>query len=75
MNEKLLLAVDIKEKKVGCVLLQAAYGTDYHSINFAALFPPQTWLLAPTPDLIVYSIAREDIEKFSRYLKERYQIV
>lgn len=74
-EEKITLLIDPVEKKVGCVMLQAAYGSDYQSINFDILFPVETWLIHPTENLQLYSITLADVEKLSVYLKERIKNV
>lgn len=54
------IAYDWKLKRVGCVLLQAAMGGDVHA---ASEFSTDKWLLAPTPDLKLYPLTDEILEK------------
>ena len=53
MNEtqekKIPLVVDMKTRKVGCVLIQAAYGGDNSLVG--VLFDTEDWVLAPTDDM------------------------
>lgn len=53
-----LLAYDIKQRKVGCVLLQVAMGG---SSVIAQQIPIEDWLLAPTPDLQVYRLTDDEV--------------
>lgn len=54
------IAYDGMLRRPGCVLLQAAMGGD---VAAAELFPVETWLLAPTPDMAVYTVTREQLTK------------
>ena len=65
------IAFDIKLMKPGCVLLQAAFGCDRGS-DFGRLFPAQTWLVAPTPDLKVYEVTTEQLEQLSQMVQEKH---
>lgn len=55
------IAYDAKLKRPGCVLLQASFGCV--EPNLADLFPIDSWLLAPTPDLRVYSLKEDQLSK------------
>jgi hypothetical protein len=46
---------DKTKGKVGCVLLQAAYGCNIDGFNLQK-FGIENWLLAPTNDLKVYCV-------------------
>lgn len=48
----------------GCVLLQAFGGT-LGSLEFGMLFPSETWLLAPTPNMKLYSATDDELKKIS----------
>ena len=54
----MLVAYDIVQMRPGCVLLAAAMGA---STAAAKAFPSESWLLAPTPDLTVYSCTTEEL--------------
>lgn len=43
-------------RRPGCVLLQAAFGGDIPSETFYRMFPPETWLVAPTDDMGAYPV-------------------
>ncbi len=45
----MMIVYDCTQKQPGCVLLQATMGGTVP--DFDMLFPSETWLLAPTPDL------------------------
>jgi hypothetical protein len=50
------LCFDLKLMRPGCVLLAAALGGD---TELAKQFDSEKWLLAPTPDLKVYDINKD----------------
>ena len=52
------IAFDVKLGRPGCALLQASMG-GLTGDAFAMNFPPETWLLHPTPNMGVYPIAGE----------------
>lgn len=55
------LAFDFKLMRPGCVLLQALHGCiTADGGNPANDFPSEAWLVAPTPDLKVYSIGTKE---------------
>lgn len=74
MTVKRNLAYDMRLRRPGCVLLQAAMGGDSH---LAQRFPVESWLLAPTPDLKVFSVTEEQLQiliaraERKEYLSER----
>lgn len=72
--EQFVLAIDPIEKKVGCVLLQAAYGTDYQSFNFETLFPVETWVLHPTPNLGLYRCDMTTLKRISSIFIEEAKV-
>lgn len=59
--------MDLKEKKVGCVLLQAAYGGD-------RVLPMQIgtehWFLAPTENMQLFKIPNSEIPKIIKGFKK-----
>jgi hypothetical protein len=59
-----VLVYDLKLKRPGCALLQAALGG---SGGMANQFPTEHWLLAPTPDLKPYKISDEELAQVIRY--------
>lgn len=61
------IAFDIKQMKPGCALLQAAMGCDSHISNY---FDSKHWLLAPTDDLCVYEITKEQLEALVEKVKD-----
>lgn len=54
------IAFDITLMRPGCVLLQAAMGADPEA---AKRFPADTWLIAPTPDLVVRNITDSQLDQ------------
>jgi hypothetical protein len=59
-----VLVYDLKLKRPGCALLQAALGG---SPGMANQFPTEHWLLAPTPDLKPYKISDEELSQVIKY--------
>ena len=59
-----VLVYDVKLKRPGCVLLQAALGG---SPGVANEFPTEHWLLAPTPDLKPYSLSIQELKDVIQY--------
>lgn len=56
------IVYDMKLKKPGCALLQAAYGASIGSFELQK-FDADNWLLAPTPDTKLYSLGtKEELE-------------
>ncbi len=58
------IVYDLKLRRPGCVLLQAALGG---SAGMANNFPTEHWLLAPTPDMKVYNISDEELAGVIKY--------
>ena len=52
---KMLYDVDLM--RPGCVLLQAACSGDQHALT--RMFPPETWLVSPTPGLMMRAATEE----------------
>ena len=61
------IAYDTKLMRPGCVLLQAPLGCT--APNLADLFPVNSWLLAPTPDLRVFPVTDAQLLKLIRMAK------
>lgn len=65
---------DFKLKKVGCALLQAAYGTTINSFDLQR-FGVENWLTFPTKDLKVYVLkTKEELERAIRYTQGFEQV-
>jgi hypothetical protein len=61
---------DIHLMKVGCALLQAIH----HCPNtIVHLFPPNTWFLAPTPDMKVYTITEEQLNQLVKMTEREHE--
>jgi hypothetical protein len=58
------LVYDIKLKRPGCVLLQAALGGDPGVANN---FPTEHWLLAPSPDMKTYVLSDQELAQVIQY--------
>ena len=59
------LVYDVKLKRPACAILQAVFGGDPH---LAGRFPSETWLMSITPDLKLYEITEDQLE---RLIEER----
>lgn len=59
MNDKVVFIADLTEKKIGCVLLQAATGCSREITN---LVDPKYWLTSITPNMKSYCIDRDKME-------------
>jgi hypothetical protein len=59
MREVYKIAYDPVEKRPGCILIQAAMGGIVP--GFTSLFPTESWLLAPTPDMKLLPISAEKL--------------
>lgn len=57
-EDHVICLMDLTVKKVGCVLLQAAYGCDR---DLALKINTDRWFLAPTEHMIIYKIKKSDI--------------
>lgn len=62
------IAYDVKLKRPGCVLLQAALGGDAHLVG--RKFTHETWLLHPTDDLHVYEVTDDQLEKLVKITED-----
>lgn len=65
------VAFDIDLMRPGCALLQA--GLDCGTA-IAHHFPPESWLLAPTPGLRVYELTEEQLPKLVKKVLDRIEI-
>lgn len=59
-----VLVYDMKLKRPGCALLQAALGG---TGGMANQFPTEHWLLVPTPDMKTYKISDEELRDVIQY--------
>jgi hypothetical protein len=64
------IVYDVTLMQPGCVLLQAALGGTVPRERFAQLFDTSSWLVAPTPDLQLYPVTEEQLEKLSTMTKK-----
>lgn len=53
------IVFDCKLKRPACVHLNILKGGSPHII--AAHFPPETWLLSPTPDMHCYGVTEQQL--------------
>jgi len=67
MKDDIILAVDKKLKKVGCVLLQAAMGGSSAAVG---MIDVDKWLLAPTDNLELYTIPANRWDEFMKWIDE-----
>ena len=58
-----------KLMKPGCVLLQVAFGGDVPREEFFRLFPSDTWLVFPVPDMAAYPVTEEQLLMLSEKVK------
>lgn len=59
----IIFAFDIKKRKVGCALLQAAFGGNINNFDLQR-FGLNNWTTTPTPDLKLYTVAnQEELDK------------
>jgi hypothetical protein len=65
---KTRIMFDAKLKRPGCVLLQAAIGGEFGA-RFHRLFPTESWLTKPTPDMRVYLATDEELEKLGEIVR------
>lgn len=56
-DDKITLAVCKDTLKVGCVLIQAAYGCPTGIVS--ELFKPETWILTPVESLRPFTLTRQ----------------
>lgn len=59
------LVFDMKLRRPGCVILQAAMGGDTRAAN---RLPAESWLVAPTDDMRVYEITEAELDQLAKYL-------
>lgn len=64
------VVIDVKQRRPGCVLLQAALGGDS---GIVSTFPADSWLLAPTDDMRLIEGTPEQWASFTRELKKRFR--
>lgn len=69
--KKQAIAFDIALKRPGCPILQAVYGNDP---SIAHAFPPESWLLAPTPDLKVYSLQEQELRMLTKIVAKNMEL-
>jgi len=55
------IVYDAVLRRPGCVLLQSTLGGTI--CNFSKLFPAESWLLAPTPNLKLYEVTQQQLDK------------
>lgn len=60
VKDTMRIAFDIKLMRPGCVLVQAAMGADPQTCH---PFDTEDWLLTPTPDMKVYPVTDEQLDK------------
>ena len=60
-----LIVFSPSSRRPGCVLLQAAFGGTLPNDRFLDLFPPETWLVAPTDDMNAYPATDAQLEQLS----------
>ena len=65
MVEAWTIAFDCELRRPGCVLIQASFGATVPMNRFHHAFPPETWLLAPTPGMKVYPVNESVLEKLA----------
>lgn len=66
------IVFDCKLRKPGCVLLQVAMGGDVPPRMFNDLFPAETWLVAPTPDMRVYCTTESELRAIASVPRRGY---
>lgn len=62
------LVFDMKLKRPACVLLQAVLGGDK---GIANRFSSELWLIEPTPDMKLYEINKEQLDKLVEYMDKK----
>lgn len=65
-EDEVIFCADTSVGKIGCVLLQAAYGG---SSALAHQVGTDRWLLAPTPNLRVYRAKKTDIPRIIQFFQ------
>ena len=61
------IAYDVVLLRPGCALVQAAMGG---FTNVSWLFPTDTWLTSNTPDMSVYEVTSDQLEKLVKMTEE-----
>ena len=64
------IVFDPKLRRPGCVLLQSAMGGTLTNARLEMLFPVETWLLAPTPDMRAFPVTDEQLTVLAALAKE-----
>jgi hypothetical protein len=62
-DDTVKLVFDTKLKRPACVILQAIYGGDSGAVS--EHFPPDTWLITPTPDMTRFRIPRSRLPEIA----------
>ena len=68
---KMKIAYDTELMRPGCVLLQATLGCDYH---LAHEFETQYWLLAPTDNLRVFELTKDQLKRLVKMTEARAKL-
>lgn len=63
MNENITLIYDLKQRKVGCVLIQALADCDSSNTH---IFETSQWAVAPTADMRRITGTREEWERLAK---------
>lgn len=71
MSELITMVVDIKDRRPGCAILQAYYGTPNNEVLH--LFDADTWVLAPTPNLHKITGTMDQWRNFANECNARYR--
>lgn len=64
------IVFDIKLRRPGCAILQAAYGGTIPNMVFGIKFPSETWLKSPTSDMGTYEVTEAQLEQLSGIARE-----
>lgn len=64
------IAFDIKLMRPGCVLIQAGMGGDPAAAN---RFDSRLWLTDITPDMAVYDLVGDQLERLVRKVEEHHR--
>lgn len=65
------IVFDIELFQPGCILLQADMGGTVS--NFSELFPSNSWLVYPTPNMVVYEVTDEQLERIAQKVQNKYE--
>ena len=66
--EDIVLVFDKKLNRPACVLLQAVYGCGHNNGFLQMTFDSNTWLVAPTPDMVRIRGTREQWKRAASML-------